>query len=183
MENSDNPTKKPPKQVFNDLQIKNEALEKIAAGRPTTAIAKDYSVDPSTISKLKKRNQEYIEKLALQLAETVAPKYVQRITTDICTAKKLSKYINNPKKNRNNTKLQNEQDILTFLRDTNKVGADIMRSLGIFPAQSPSLVIQNIYQDQRQQTVISPDFQEFMDYKAKTAQPVDMQEDVESDDN
>ncbi len=30
---------------------------------------------------------------------------------------------------------------------------------------------------------MAQDYQEFLDYKAKTAKPVDMPEDVESDDN
>ncbi len=76
----------PGTQTFNEIHTKNEALEKIAAGMPTSHVAKIYDVDNSTISKLKARNQDQIKLYKSRLIQTVAPKIIQHIEIENDTA-------------------------------------------------------------------------------------------------
>jgi hypothetical protein len=68
-----------------------------------------------------------------------------------------------------------------------KASKDTLKAVGLFPTPQYAHSLTNIFNDNRQQTVITPEFQEFLDFKAKHTQPidmpVDMQEDVERDDN
>ncbi len=67
--------------------------------------------------------------------------------------------------------------IMTSIKNqVNKLCADILKAVGIFPSQSVNQMIQNIYNDNRIQTVISEKYQKFLYTMA--AQDVD--EDVYS---
>ena len=46
----------------------------------------------------------------------------------------------------------------------NRTNENLLRSVGIFPAQHPSFVF-NQYNDNRQQAVISPAFQKYIDFQ------------------
>ncbi len=165
---------------------KNDIINRLSTGESSNQIANDYDVSGQRIRQIKKENLELIEQKTQELLSNL-PDIVETAKHDINISKRISKNIANSKDHELIDKLKEVKDILQFKQLTNKLSADILRALGIFPAQSPSLVIQNIYQDQRQQTVIPPDYQEFLDFKAANSQPidmpVDMPEDVESDDN
>ncbi len=161
---------------------KAEIIDRLATNESSNQIANDYNVSGQRIRQIKKENLELIEQKTQELLSNL-PDIVETAKHDINISKRISKNIANSKDHELIDKLKEVKDILQFKQLTNKLSADILRALGIFPAQSQSLVIQNLYQDQRQQTVITPEFQEFLDFKAKNAKPIDMQEDVESDDN
>ena len=56
---------------------------------------------------------------------------------------------------------------LQFKAQTNKISADMLRSMGFYPTQAKSLLIQNIYNDNRKQTVISERYMKFLDSMAE----------------
>ncbi len=165
---------------------KNDIIDQLSTGESSNQIANDYNVSGQRIRQIRKENLELIEQKAQELLKYL-PDIVETAKHDINISKRISKNIANCKDHELIDKLKEVKDILQFKQLTNKLSADILRALGIFPAQSPSLVIQNIYQDQRQQNIIPQDYQEFLDFKAKHTQPIDMPfdmpEDVESDDN
>ena len=55
---------------------------------------------------------------------------------------------------------------MQYKKDNNRTNENLFRSVGIYPSQAPSFMFQqNI--DNRQQTVISPAFQKFIDFHAE----------------
>ncbi len=161
---------------------KNDIINRLSTGESSNRIAKDYDVSGQRIRQIKKENRELIEQKAQELLKNL-PDIVETAKHDINISKRISKNIANSKDHELIDKLKEIKDILQFKTITNKLSADILRSLGIFPAQSPSLLIQNIYQDNRQQNMIVPEYQEYLDYKAKNRQVVDINADIKSDGN
>ncbi len=161
---------------------KAEIIDRLATNESSNRIANDYDVSGQRIRQIKKENRELIEQKAQELLSNL-PDIVETAKHDINISKRISKNIANSKDHELIDKLKEIKDILQFKTITNKLSADILRSLGIFPAQSPSLLIQNIYQDNRQQNMIVPEYQEYLDYKAKNRQVIDINADIKSDDN
>ncbi len=166
--------------------VKNDIINQLSTGESSNRIANDYDVSGQRIRQIKKENLELIEQKAQELLKNL-PDIVETAKHNINISKRISQNIANSKDHELIDKLKEVKDILQFKQLTNKLSADILRALGIFPAQSPSLVIQNIYLDKRQQVIVDDKFQRFLDYEAKTSQPIDMpvdiQKDVKSDDN
>ncbi len=161
---------------------KTEIINRLATNESSNQIAKDYDVSGQRIRQIKKENRELIEQKAQELLKNL-PDIVETAKHDINISKRISKNIANSKDHELIDKLKEVKDILQFKQLTNKLSADILRSVGIFPAQSPSLFIQNNYQDNRQQNMIVPEYQEYLDYKAKNRQVIDINADIKSDDN
>ncbi len=127
--------------------IKEEIISRIATGEPSRTIAVDFNVSGQRIRQIKKENQELIEQKTQELLKSL-PDIVETTKMDIETAKKIS--------------LEAKEDInsltpekLQFKTLANKINADIYRAIGFFPSQSQGLFIQNIYNDNRSQQVIS----------------------------
>ncbi len=166
-----------------DPCAKEEIINRLAINESSNQIAKDYDVSGQRIRQIKKENQELIEQKAQELLKNV-PDIVETAKNDVDISKRISKIIANCKDDELIDKLKEVKDILGFKQLTNKLSADILRAFGIFPAQSPSLVIQNIYGDDNSQHItISASYQAFLDWQAEHAKPIDMPEDVDSNDN
>lgn len=155
---------------------KPNIINRLATGETCTSISKDYDVTRERINQIKLEEKKAIEKAATKILKAL-PNIVETTTLDIQTNKELSKaaYITG-------CNLSKEQ--LTFKTITNKLSADILRMVGIFPSQSPSLFIQNIYQDNRHQTNITPEYQKFLDFNLQNTDDVDeIQAEWTPDDN
>ena len=148
-----------------DPCTKKDIVNRLSRNESSNQIAKDYDVSGQRIRQIKKENQELIEQKAQELLKNL-PDIVETAEHDIKISKRISQNIANCKDHELIDKLKEIKDILQFKQLTNKLSADILRTVGIFPAQSPSLFIQNIYNDNRTQTVITPEFQQFLDFKA-----------------
>ncbi len=127
--------------------IKEEIISRIATGEPSRTIAADFNVSGQRIRQIKKENQELIEQKTQELLKSL-PDIVETTKMDIETAKKISFEAKEDINSLTPEKLQ-------FKAHTNKVNSDIYRAIGFFPSQSQGLFIQNIYNDNRSQQVIS----------------------------
>ncbi len=167
---------------------KTEIINRLATNESSNQIAKDYDVSGQRIRQIRKENQELIEQKAQELLKNL-PNIVETAKHDIDISKRISKIIANCKDDELIDKLKEVKDILGFKQLTNKLSADILRAFGIFPAQSPSLVIQNIYGDDNSQNItISPSYQKFIDFQVgqrqiegKDTQHIDAKEDTIDD--
>jgi hypothetical protein len=143
----------------------------LSTDESSNRIANDYDVSGQRIRQIRKENLELIEQKAQELLKYL-PDIVETAKHDINISKRISKNIANCKDHELIDKLKEVKDILQFKQLTNKLSADILRALGIFPAQSPSLFIQNIYNDNRQQALITPEFQAFINFQANNRQEI-----------
>lgn len=137
---------------------KVEIINRLATNESSNQIAKDYDVSGQRIRQIKKENQELIEAKSHELLQNL-PDIVETAKLDIQSNKELSKRI----KESGLKSITKEE--LQFKTITNKLSADVLRSVGIFPAQHPSFVF-NQYNDNRQQAVMSPAFQKYIDFQA-----------------
>ncbi len=151
---------------LNKLPVKNKVIHQLAIGETQTNIAKQVGVDRSQISRFANKDEvkARLEEEQLKLAE-VAPDAVQNVKTLVEEMKDI------PKDDIKNREL------------SYKASKDTLKAVGIFPTPQYAHSLTNIFNDNRQQTVISADFQAFMDWKATHQQIVDTPGDIESDDN
>ncbi|MCP4987793.1 MAG: hypothetical protein GY928_17580 [Colwellia sp.] len=124
-----------------------DIIGRLSMGESSNKIAADFNVSGQRIRQIKKENKELIEQKTQELLKSL-PDIVETTRMDIETAKKISIEA----KNDINT-LTPEK--LKFKALTNKISADIYRAIGFFPSQSQGLFVQNIYNDNRTQQVIS----------------------------
>ncbi|MDR4499254.1 MAG: hypothetical protein MRK02_15250 [Candidatus Scalindua sp.] len=150
---------------------KIDIINRLSTGESSNKIAKDYNVSGQRIRQIKKENQQLIEQKVQELLQFL-PDVVETTKIDLEIAKKIS--------------LEGKKDLntltpekLQFKAQTNKISADIYRAIGFYPAQAQSLFIQNIYNDNRKQTVISERYMKFLDSMAEE----DRTEDIESKDS
>ena len=151
---------------------KTEIINRLAINESSNDIAKDYNVSGQRIRQIKKENQELIEAKSQELLQNL-PDIVETVKLDIQSNKELSKHI------RESGLKSISKEELQFKTITNKLSADILRSVGIFPAQHPSFVFNQFNDNSQTNTVISPAFQVFLDFQASNGEK--MLED--SDDN
>lgn len=150
----DPPSKFAPK-LKNALD-KDVIAQRIASGESNASIAEDYPVTPARISQIKKQQKEKIEKYASKYI-ALLPDIYETSKDDIETGKHLAKLAKVTK-----GKLTPEQ--VAYKAQVNKISGDILRSVGILPANTMGTVIQNIYNDNStNNTLITPQFQKFLD--------------------
>ncbi len=132
---------------LNELPVKQEVVHKLAVGETQTSIAKQVGVDQSTISRFanKEEAQVLIEQEQLKLAE-VLPDAVQNVIGLVTGMKDVP------------------EDDIKKLGLCYKATTDVLKATNIFP--SPQYA-HNIYNDNSQQnTLITPEFQQFLDFYA-----------------
>ncbi len=155
---------------LNKLPVKNEVIHQLAIGETQTDIAKRVGVDRSNISRFASKGEARvrIEEEKLKLAEAT-PDAVQNVKDLVTEMKDIPK------------------DEIKRRELSYKASKDTLKAVGLFPTPQYAHSLTNIFNDNRQQTVISSEFQQFLDWKATHSQPidtpVDMPEDVERDDN
>ena len=55
---------------------------------------------------------------------------------------------------------------MQYKKDNNRTNENLLRSVGIFPAQHPSFVFNQYNDNSEHNTVITPEFQQYLDYRA-----------------
>ncbi len=63
-----------------------------------------------------------------------------------------------------------------------KASKDTLKAVGLFPTPQYAHSLTNIFYDNRQQNLICPEYREYLDYKAKNRQVIDINADIKSDD-
>ncbi len=129
------------------LPVKKEVVHKLAIGEPQTSIAKQVGVNQSTISRFANKDeaQTLIEEEQLKLVE-VLPDAVQNVKDLVKEMKGIPK------------------DDIKRRELSYKASKDVLKATNVFP--SPQYA-HNIYNDNSQQTVISPSYQAFLDFQAE----------------
>ena len=151
---------------LDSLHIKDNVVKKLAAGEPQTSIAEQIGVDQSTISRFVNKDEikSRLEKEQLKLAEA-APDAVQNVKDLVEEMKDIPK------------------DDIKRRELSYKASKDTLKAVGLFPTPQYAHSLTNIFNDNRQQTVISSGFSSVSGLKTTHQQIVDMPGDIESDDN
>ena len=124
--------------IFHNQKTRHKALQKIAAGVPTTEVARQFGCSPSAVSNLKKRNRDQVDAMRVLIENRTAPIIIDRIHRDQVTADKLSRYVSNPSRYINDTALVEIPDILAYNKDANVTASRVLQSIGIF--SSPTAI-------------------------------------------
>jgi hypothetical protein len=129
------------------LPVKQEVIHKLAIGEPQTSIAAQVGVNQSTISRFANKDeaQVLIEEEKLKLVEAF-PDAVQNVKDLVKEMPTISK------------------DDIKRRELSYKASVDVLKATNVFP--SPQYA-QNIYNDNSQQIVITPEFQAFLDFQSK----------------
>ncbi len=124
--------------------VKEKAVKMLAVGEPQTSIARQVGVDQSTVSRFANQDEaiKAIEEEKLKLAE-VLPDAVQNVKDLVEEMKGIPK------------------DDIQRRELSYKATKDVLKAVNIFP--SPQYA-NNIYNDNSQQTVISPAFQSYINF-------------------
>jgi len=126
--------------------VKDKVVNMLAVGEPQTSIAEQIGVNQSTISRFANKDeaQVLIEEEQLKLVE-VLPDAVQNVKDLV------EEIIDIP------------NDDIKRRELSYKATKDVLKATNVFP--SPQYA--HIYNDNRQQTVISQAFQEFLDFQSE----------------
>ncbi len=152
--------KEPKKGKLANPCTKTEIINRLAINESSNQIAKDYDVSGQRIRQIRKENQEKINEIASKLVQENLPDVYETVRNDVQTMKGISEKAKESVEKVTDREMQ-------YKKDNNRTNENILRSVGIYPAQSPSLVIQNIYGDYNSQHVtISPSYQAFLDFQA-----------------
>ncbi len=126
--------------------VKDKVVKMLAVNEPQTSIAKQVGVNQSTISRFANKDeaQILIEEEQLKLVEAL-PDAVQNVKDLVEEMKDIPK------------------DDIKRRELSYKASKDVLKATNVFP--SPQYA-HNIYNDNSQQTVISPSYQAFLDFQA-----------------
>ncbi len=126
--------------------VKDSVVKSLAVGEPQTSIAEQVGVDQSTVSRFANKDEAkiLIEEEQLKLVEAL-PDAVQNVKDLVEEMKDIPK------------------DDIKRRELSYKASKDVLKATNVFP--SPQYA-NNIYNDNSQQnTIISPAFQQFLDYQ------------------
>ena len=134
---------------------KKVITQELAQGTSQRKIEKITGVSQSQISRFKQANIEAIEHETRKFI-TALPDIVDQTIRDIKTSNQVSKVLAGEEFAEDlNPLLLDSKTMNTFMQLSYKKQADILRAVGMFPSNSTSIAIQNIFQE-GSQTVISP---------------------------
>ncbi len=157
MENSDNPRKQP----LTNPYTKNEIVNRLILGENSKSIAKDYNCSDARIRQIRKENKELINLMAEKLVKENLEDISKTIRNDVQIGKRISE------KALKDVETVTDKE-LEYKKTHNRTNENLLRSVGIFPAQHPSFVF-NQYNDNRQQTqIISPNVLDMFASHAKS---------------
>ncbi len=122
---------------------KAEIINRLAKNESSNQIAKDYNVTGQRIRQMKKENQDLINAIAQKLIQENLSDVYETVRNDVCTMKLISE-----KANENIEKVTDKE--MQYKKDNNRTNENLLRSVGIYPAQHPCFVF-NQYNDNRQQ--------------------------------
>ncbi len=134
---------------LDSLHIKDNVVKKLAVGETKARIAEQVGVDQSTISRFVNKDEikSRLEEEQLKLAG-VAPDAVQNVKDLVKEMPTIPK------------------DDIKRRELSYKASKDTLKAVGLFPTPQYAHSLTNIFNDNRQQTVIPQDYQEFLDFKA-----------------
>ena len=122
---------------------KAEIINRLATNESSNQIAKDYNVSSQRIRQIKKENQEKINEIASKLVQENLSDVYETVRNDVQTMKRIAEKAKENIENVTDKEMQ-------YKKDNNRTNENLLRSVGIFPAQHPSFVF-NQYNDNRQQ--------------------------------
>ena len=127
--------------------VKDKVVKMLAVGEPQTIIAEQVGVNQSTISRFANKDeaQILIEEEQLKLIE-VLPDAVQNVKDLVEEMKDIPK------------------DDIKRRELSYKASKDVLKATNVFP--SPQYA-HNVYNDNRQQALITPEFQKFLNFQAQ----------------
>ncbi len=137
---------------------KAEIINRLATNESSNQIAKDYNVTGQRIRQMKKENQDLINAIAQRLIQENLPDIYETVRNDVCTMKRISE------KAKENIEKVTEKE-MQYKKDNNRTNENVLRSVGIFPSQAPSFMFQQNIDNSQHNTIISPEFQKFLDFQ------------------
>lgn len=141
-----------------------------ASGDTLEMIKDTTGIPKPTLSRLNKKHKDLITSEQAKLVESTLSTITGRTIQEIEAAKHLTDVLTQPggKDNitTNKTILTDQEDIHKFLTRVDKKEEMILKSVGIAPSHAPSILIQNILNDNRQMT-ISPVIKELISGRLK----------------
>lgn len=123
---------------------KTEIINRLAANESSNQIAKDYNVSGQRIRQIKKENEDLINSIAQKLIQENLADVYETTRLDIQTTRRIA-----GKANQDIESVTEKE--FEYKKVHNKTNENLLRSVGIFPAQHPSFVF-NQYNDNRIQT-------------------------------
>ena len=132
-----------------------EACKMLSVNTPQVEVAKHFGTTQPTISRMASRvdRKKLIEEEAQKMIAEL-PDVMGEMKRDFKTSGQLSKYLAG-ETTENSSKLESISDILSFRRDVYKKQHNILQMVGLYPSQSPSIVVNQMFNDNRTQ-VLSP---------------------------
>ena len=127
---------------------KAEIINRLATNESSNQIVKDYNVTGQRIRQMKKENEDLINTIAQKLIQENLPDIYETINLDVQTMKRIAGKANEDIESVTEKGFE-------YKKAHNRTNENLLRSVGIYPAQHPGSVF-NQYNDNRQQeTVIS----------------------------
>lgn len=134
----------------------HKAVQLLATGASQADVARELGVNRSTVCRWTQKEEvrARIEAEAQRLLEAL-PDVVEQTKRDLATANHLSRFIAGEEGATNQTRLTNPDHQLRFLEGAYRKQADLLRAAGVFASPAPSIVVQQVFNDNRTQ-VLSP---------------------------
>ncbi len=155
---------------------KDDIINRLSIGESSNQIANDYNVSGQRIRQIKKENLELIESKAQELLGNL-PNIVETAKEDILLSKDITKILKSEINSYDEDVQRSVGNKLKFKTITNKLSADILRSVGIFPAQSPSIIFNQFNIDNSKHLNVEPAVMKlFSSEFSKNMQVIDMNE-------
>ena len=143
---------------------KATAIQMLGAGQSTRTVAKAIGKSQTAIVRLAQKNKDKIESESSRLVAAL-PDIISNIVRDIKTSAKLSKIFSKTCKTDEEfeqlyatmpSMLAHDASVLKkFMELNQKTQTDVLRTLGVFPSNTQSVFIENLFQS-GSQAIIQP---------------------------
>ena len=108
---------------------------------------------------MKKENQEKINEITEKIVHENLPDIYETVNLDVKTMKRIAEKANEDIESITEREFE-------YKKAHNRTNENLLRAVGIYPAQNPSLVFNQYNDNSQQNTIISPAFQKFLDFQA-----------------
>ncbi len=136
---------------------KAEIINRLATNESSNQIAKDYNVSGQRIRQMKKENEDLINAIAQKLIQENLQDIYETIKLDVQTTKKIAE-----KANKDIESVTEKE--FEYKKAHNRNNENLLRAVGIFPAQNPSLVFNQYNENSQNNTLMSAAFQKYIDF-------------------
>jgi len=151
-------------------RMKKNVIQSLACGESQREISKKIGVTQAAISKFANKEgiKPLVEKEIEKLYE-ILPDIVEQLKRDIATADRISKAIAGDLPEEETRELTDRfgciSGALRFKESIYKQKSDVLKALGVYPSQAPSIAIQNIYQQETNEIFLEPVVQKVLNLK------------------